>query len=81
MTFACDRTTFLREFPELELVKDYPHTHVWYLASGVSFRQFLPDRFVGILSATERLLSPFDKWIALRHTIVLHKFPRADDAS
>jgi SAM-dependent methyltransferase len=76
VVFTRDRATFLREFPELELVKDYPHTHVWYLASGgVNFRQLVPDSFVGVLSAMERLLSPFDKWIALQHTIVLRKRP------
>lgn len=76
VVFTRDRATFLSEFPELELVKDYPHTHVWYLASGgVNFRQLVPDSFVGVLSAAERLLSPFDKWIALEHTIVLRRRP------
>ena len=74
VVFLRDRETFLREFPELELIGDYPHTHVWYLASGgVNFRQLVPDSFTGALGLVERLLSPLDRWIALQHTIVLRK--------
>ena len=82
MVFTRDWTTFPREFPELELVKDYPRTNVWYLASGgVSFRQVPPGQVRRHPVGDGAPVSPFDKWIALRPTIVLHKFPRTDDAS
>jgi hypothetical protein len=82
VVFTRDWITFPREFPELELVKDYPRTNVWYLASGgVSFTQVPPGQVRRHPSATERLLSPFDKWIPSRHRIVPRKRPRADDAS
>jgi SAM-dependent methyltransferase len=74
IVFTRDRERFLREFPELELVADHPHTHVWYLASGgVNFRQLVPDGWLRLLKGTERVLSPFDRWISLQHTIVLRK--------
>lgn len=82
VVFTRDRATFLREFPELELVGDYPHTHVWYLASGgVNFRQLVPDSFTGALRATECLLSPLDRWIALQHTVVIRRRVSPDDAA
>ena len=57
-------------------MEEYPHTHVWYLASGgVNFRQLVPDGWLSLLKGTERVLSPFDRWIALQHTIVLRKAP------
>jgi SAM-dependent methyltransferase len=74
IVFSRDRGKLLLEFPELELVGDYPHTHVWYLASGgVNFRQLVPDRLAGILEVAEHALSPLNRWISLLHTIVLRK--------
>jgi SAM-dependent methyltransferase len=74
--FKRDRVQFDREFPQFELVLDRPHTHLWYLVSGgVNFRQLLPDSLTFLVKATERLLSPLNRWLALQHTIVLRKKP------
>lgn len=74
IVFKRDREQFLHEFPELELLEDHPHTHLSYLASGgVNFRQLVPNRCIGLLRGVERMLSPFNRWIALQHTIVLRK--------
>jgi SAM-dependent methyltransferase len=72
--FKRDRNTFEREFPRLDVVLDSPHTHVWYVVSGgVNFRQMLPDRLGSLAEFADRVLSPFNRWIALQHTIVLRK--------
>lgn len=72
--FDRDRDRFQREFPELELVLDRPHTHLSYLLSGgVNFRQLVPGWAEGLVAAAESLLSPLNRWIALQHTIVLRK--------
>lgn len=74
MVFKRDRTQFHLEFPQLDLVFNRPHTHLWYILSGgVNFRQLLPDSFTPLIRIAERLLSPFNRWIALQHTIVLRK--------
>ena len=72
--FKRDRDSLDREFPQLDVVLKGPHTHVWYVTSGgVNFRQLLPDSFTPLVKFTERILSPFNRWIALQHTIVLRK--------
>ena len=74
MVFKRDRTQFDFEFPQLDLVFNRPHTHLWYVFSGgVNFRQLLPDSFTPMVKFAERILSPFNRWIALQHTIVLRK--------
>jgi SAM-dependent methyltransferase len=72
--FDRDIDRFEREFPELELVHDRPHTHLSYLLSGgVNFRQLVPPGADALVRAAEGLLSPLNRWIALQHTIVLRK--------
>jgi SAM-dependent methyltransferase len=74
IVFSRDRARFEREFPELEILMDVPHTHVWFYASGgLSFRQLVPDGLTPLVKAAETLLSPFNRWLALFHTIVLRK--------
>ena len=72
--FDRDRRLFEREFPELEIVLDRPHTHLSYLLSGgVNFRQLAPDWADRLVRAAEWALSPLNRWLALQHTIVLRK--------
>jgi SAM-dependent methyltransferase len=74
VVFVRDRTRFAREFPELTLVVDRPHTHLWYVASGgVNFRQLVPTAAIPLLRAAEWALAPLAPWIALQHTIVLRR--------
>ena len=80
--FDRDRDRFEREYPELELVLDRPHTHLSYLLSGgVNFRQLVPPGTDSMVCAAEMLLSPFNRWIALQHTIVLRKRRDSRDAA
>jgi SAM-dependent methyltransferase len=74
IVFRRDRDRFEREFPELELVSERPHTHLWYIVSGgVNFRQLLPNSMTGLAKFAEAILAPANRWIALQQTIVLRK--------
>lgn len=78
IVFKRDRAQFEQEFPELELVRQHPHTHVWYIVSGgVNFKQLVPDSLTPAIGLIDRVLFPFNPWIALQHTIVLRKRSRA----
>jgi len=69
-----DRAIWEREFPELELLLDRPHTHLAYLASGgVNFRQLVPTWCGPALRWTEEVLCPLNSILALQHSIVLRK--------
>jgi hypothetical protein len=79
IVFTRDRAQFEREFPQLEIVLDRPHTHLLYLLSGgVNFRQLVPDRATTLVQVLQALLAPANRWIALQHTIVLRKRADAD---
>lgn len=82
VVFTRDRKVLEGEFPDLEVVADRPHTHLWYLVSGgVNFRQLLPDGCVPLVRLVEQLLTPFNRWLALQHTIVLRKRPCVSPAT
>lgn len=69
-----DRAIWEREFPQLELVLDRPHTHLAYLVSGgVNFRQLVPNWCGPAVGWTEKALSPLNPLLALQHSIVLRK--------
>jgi hypothetical protein len=74
VVFARDRALFEREFPQLELMLDQPHTHLTYLLSGgVNFRQLVPSWAAPSVELTERLLGPLNPLLAIQHSIVLRK--------
>jgi SAM-dependent methyltransferase len=69
-----DRQLWEREFPKLELIRDEPHTQVTYIASGgLNFRQLVPTRLGGAVSALEHAMAPLDRWLALQHTLVVRR--------
>jgi SAM-dependent methyltransferase len=69
-----DHELWAREFPELELIRDEPHTQLTYVASGgLNFRQLVPTRMGGAIALIERALAPLDRWIALQHTLVVRR--------
>lgn len=73
-----DRQWWAQEFPRLELVRDEPHTHLTYIASGgLNFRQLVPTQIGGAISTLERAMAPLDRWLALQHTLVVRR--RSDD--
>jgi len=74
VVFERDRALFDSEFPQLELVFNRPHTHLLYVFSGgVNFKQLVPDSLTPVVKFAERILSPFNRWLALQQTIVVRK--------
>jgi len=45
----------------------------YLFSGGLNFRQMFPERFVFVLRFVEWFLSPFNRWLALHHVIVLRK--------
>ena len=69
-----DRLQWEREFPELELLVDEPHTHMTYILSGgVNFRQLVPSGLGRLLAAVERKATFLNPLLALQHTLVIRK--------
>ena len=74
IVFTRDRETLRREFPQLEVPLDRPHTHLSYILSGgLNFRQLVPNWAAPGVELAERLLSPLNRLLAIQHTIVLRK--------
>lgn len=72
--FKRDLQKFNQEFPDLEIVKGIPHTHLWYLLSGgVNFRQVVPNWGIPIIKFLEFILTPLDRMLCLQHTIIIRK--------
>ena len=75
--FVRDRSRFDREFPDLELLLEGPHTHLSYLLSGgVNFRQLVPDALGPAVLWSERMLAPLNRWLAIQHTVVVRRRTR-----
>jgi hypothetical protein len=70
-----DVDIFNRKFPEFELILAKPlRNYLRYMGSGgLNFRQLFPDVAISGLKATEFLLSPFARWLALHYVIALRK--------
>lgn len=77
IVFTRDRTTFEREFPQLELVGTQPLTnYVRYLLSGgLNFPQLVPNRADRRLRQLERLLTPVAGTLALHYVVILRRRP------
>jgi len=73
--FVRDRAEFMRKYPALEIIYQAPiGNYLKYLFSGgLNFRQLLPDHFINSIGWAEKVLCPFNRWIALHHVIVLRK--------
>lgn len=77
LVFKRDREIFLREFPELRIVREEPlRCWVRYLVSGgLNFRQLVPQPLAPLVRAGELVLRPARTVLALHHLIVLRKEP------
>ena len=70
-----DAKIFNEKFPEFELIQVKPlRNYVRYVASGgLNFRQLIPDAMIPLLRASEFLLSPFARILALHYVITLRR--------
>lgn len=75
IVFERDLVKFESKFPRLKIVhqKTCDNYLKYLLSGGLNFRQLLPDWATPLLSVLQWLLSPFSKWLALHHVIVLRK--------
>jgi SAM-dependent methyltransferase len=79
VVFVRDRAEFERRHPRLEIVHQRPlGNYLKYLLSGgLNFRQLLPDFMSPAVGFAEWCLTPFRRWLALHHVVVLRKKPGA----
>lgn len=75
IVFVRDIDLYEKKYPTLKIVHQGTiRNYIKYLLSGgLNFRQILPDYFTGIVGLIEKLVSPFNKWFALHHVIVIKK--------
>lgn len=75
LVFIRDRKEFERKHPSLKMVHhEVVGNYLKYLLSGgLNFRQLLPDSLTGFVGVLEKLMSPFNRWIALHHVVVIRK--------
>lgn len=75
IVFVRDRAELEHKHPLLEIVHEQRvGNYLKYIISGgLNFRQLLPDAMTGAVNATEKLLWPFNRWLALHHVVVIRK--------
>lgn len=75
IVFVRDRAEFIRKYPTLDIVYQAPvGNYLKYLLSGgLNFRQLAPSSFINGIGWIEKMLSPFNRWIALHHVTVIRK--------
>lgn len=72
--FIRDRVIFQKKFPKLIVKRVSPHTPLRYLLSGgLSKPQILPGTMYPVIKFTEKMLSPFNKYLGMFVTIELEK--------
>lgn len=78
VVFFRDRALFRKQFPALEIVETAPLANYlsYLLSGGLNFRQLWPNSLAPVLQGLQWLLSPFDRWLALHHVIVLRHSPQ-----
>lgn len=75
IVFVRDRELYEKRFPSLKIVRqELAGNYLKYLLSGgLNFRQILPDSFTGAVGLLEKLISPFNRWFALHHVIIIRR--------
>jgi SAM-dependent methyltransferase len=75
IVFVRDRKEFELKFPDLKIVHhEICGNYLKYMLSGgLNFRQLIPDRMAGLVTAIEKLLNPLNHVLGLHHIIVIRK--------
>lgn len=75
IVFVRDRVELERKHPSLKIVHEQRvGNYLKYIISGgLNFRQLLPNDMTGAVNVIEKLLWPFNRWLALHHVIVIRK--------
>ena len=75
IVFVRDCAEFERKHPNLKIIHSQRvGNYLRYIISGgLNFHQLLPDCAIGLLKIIEKILSPFNRWLAIMHIIVIKK--------
>ena len=75
IVFVRDREIFEEKFPNLEIVhQEVCKNHLKYLISGgLNFNQLLPNFMGPVIEFFQWVSSPFNRWTALHHVVVIQK--------
>ena len=75
IVFIRDKDEFSRKYPNLKIVnQSLVGNYLKYLISGgLNFKQLLPNGFIPFINITEKIISPFNRWLALHHIVVIQK--------
>ena len=75
IVFERDKRKFMKKYPKLEIIHTFPlNNYLRYFSSGgVNFYQLLPDFLINFLKFIEKTLSPFTKFFAIHHLVVIRK--------
>jgi SAM-dependent methyltransferase len=75
IVFVRDKSEFQQKYPTLKIVHTELCTnYLKYLVSGgLNFKQLCPDWAIPIISFMQRILSPFNRWLALHHIVMIRK--------
>lgn len=73
--FVRDRAEFEKKYPGLKIVhQEVCRNYLKYLLSGgLNFRQLVPNWMIPLVNLLQVLLSPFNRWLALHHIVVIRK--------
>jgi len=73
--FVRDRRLFDERYPGLDIAHMQPcGNHIEYLLSGgLNFRQLVPHWMASGVAAFQTITSPFNRWTALHHAVVIRK--------
>ena len=72
--FIRDREKFLKNYPDLKILKIHKHTPFrMFLSGGLSYKQFVPSASFGFFTNIEKLLLPFNDTTGSFMTIVVKK--------
>jgi SAM-dependent methyltransferase len=75
IVFVRDRARFESKYPKLEIVhQEVCGNHLEYLLSGgLNFRQLVPNWMIPVVSITQKIASPLNRWTSLHHVVVIRK--------
>lgn len=75
IVFKRDIEIFKNKYPNLDIVRieTCPNYLMYLFSGGLNFRQLIPNWAVPLLKVLQKVLSPFDRWFALHHVIVIQK--------
>jgi SAM-dependent methyltransferase len=75
IVFKRDKRKFEKKYPNLDIIYEKPLNNYlrYILSGGVNFIQLFPDCLIKLLKLVEIVLSPFARFLAIHHIVVIRK--------